>query len=58
MIDRCVCFNITFEELKNIAEEREIVDIEDLKDVVKCAMKCRLCEDYIIEMLRTGKTEF
>lgn len=57
MVDRCVCHEISFAELKTLAE-RDGLDIEGLKARGACCGGCALCEPYVRLMLRTGRTEF
>lgn len=58
MINRCVCFDITFEKLKSIAKEKNCLSIEELKTYVMFSNKCKLCLPYIETMLKTGETVF
>ncbi|PIQ28406.1 (2Fe-2S)-binding protein [bacterium (Candidatus Blackallbacteria) CG17_big_fil_post_rev_8_21_14_2_50_48_46] len=57
-IDRCVCFQKTFNELKALALEQGIREIEALQESILFGKKCKLCHPYIREMLKTGQTEF
>ncbi|MDX2116018.1 MAG: hypothetical protein SFZ24_10445 [Planctomycetota bacterium] len=57
VVDRCVCVNVTFERLREIART-EGADLEGLKDRTGCCSGCGLCEPYIRLMIRTGCTEF
>jgi len=57
-VNRCICSNISFEEIKKIAEKHDFSTVEELRDNGICANNCRLCERYISRMLQTGKTAF
>lgn len=47
MITHCICFNISFKE---ILERNENLD--------NICNKCRMCNPYIRESIKTGITEF
>src|SRR5688572_18061064 len=57
-IDRCVCFNITFAELKVYAQSRPGCTLADLRERFGCTRGCALCLPYIQAMLQTGRTTF
>lgn len=57
-IDRCICHKITFSEIKKIAEERNFSTIEELQKAKISSTNCKLCEPYVKQMLKTGKTVF
>lgn len=48
-VDRCICFNVSFEEIKNKIKEGIIM--EDIKKTIPCCTKCRLCTPYIERMM-------
>ncbi|MCC6425380.1 MAG: (2Fe-2S)-binding protein [Phycisphaerales bacterium] len=54
-VDRCVCHDITFERLKQLADERGI-DAAGLRELTGCGGGCGMCIPYIHVMLRTGQT--
>ncbi len=56
-IDRCVCRQIPFEELRDIAAE-ESLGLDALLDTTGCGSSCGLCVPYIQAMLATGRTTF
>jgi bacterioferritin-associated ferredoxin len=58
MIDRCVCFDLTFDRLKQVAENHDCKSIDELQTVVRFGHQCRLCHPYVEKMLRTGRTSF
>jgi bacterioferritin-associated ferredoxin len=50
-IDRCVCMERSFEELKRIAREQRC-DFDELRRRTGCGMGCGLCVPYVKAMLR------
>ena len=58
MVDRCLCFNKKFSQIKEIVDKNNIRDITELKKYVLFGDNCRLCLPYVERMLKTGKTEF
>lgn len=56
-VDRCVCHEVSFEQLKRLAESRGL-DLEGLKRETGCCTGCSMCEPYVRLMLRTGRTDF
>lgn len=58
MVTHCVCFNVSFADLKEVAEEEGITDIDELREIILCGANCRFCVPYIERMLRIGETEF
>lgn len=58
MINRCICSNISFENVKEIAKSEEYATVKDLQNNSVCCLHCELCRPYIEKMLETGKTSF
>ncbi len=58
MITRCICSDITFAELKDIADSTKSDSIDELKQHAQFGQNCKLCHPYVEKMLRTGDTEF
>ena len=56
-VDRCVCFEVTFERLKAYAD-RHGCGLEGLRDAFGCGKGCAMCVPYIERMLETGETAF
>jgi bacterioferritin-associated ferredoxin len=56
-IDRCVCFNIRFDELKQKLAERPAT-MDQVARRFGCGSCCGLCRPYIERMLETGETVF
>ncbi|MGF1670933.1 MAG: hypothetical protein ACFCU6_10815 [Balneolaceae bacterium] len=57
-INRCICHDISFAEIKEIAREKNISAIEELQHFNICSKGCMICRPYVAEVLRTGKTSF
>ncbi|MEX1055537.1 MAG: (2Fe-2S)-binding protein [Rhodothermales bacterium] len=57
-IDRCVCFQVRFSELKKVALKTGAGTIEELQQEVDFGLRCKLCHPYVNRMLRTGETVF
>ncbi len=56
-VDRCVCWDVPFEELRRL-HEREGLDLDALSRRTGCCTGCGSCEPYVRLMLRTGRTRF
>lgn len=56
-VTRCVCHNLSFDELKRRADA-ESLSLDELKERTRCATGCGMCEPYIQLMLLTGETRF
>lgn len=56
-VDRCVCHDVSFAELKRLAQDAG-ADIDELGRRTGCGTGCGMCVPYIREMLRTGRTRF
>jgi NAD(P)H-nitrite reductase large subunit len=56
-MDRCVCHDVTFAELKRHAEEHGAT-FADLQREFRCGTGCGLCAPYVRRMLRTGQVVF
>jgi len=57
-IDRCYCYQKTFETLKAVAEETGADSIAALQAHVVFGQNCQLCHPYVRRMLETGETVF
>ena len=58
MINRCVCYEVTFAELRDLAAERRLRTVEELRCAQDFAGNCRMCVPYVKKMLRTRETAF
>jgi len=58
LVNKCVCNDITFEEMKNIMKENNLKSIEELIKIKSVASNCKLCLPYIKKMIETGNTKF
>jgi bacterioferritin-associated ferredoxin len=57
-IDRCVCFHVTFAEIREFAASRVTTTEADVQDRFGCGQKCGTCVPYLRRTLRTGQTVF
>ncbi len=57
-IDRCICHDISFIEVKKIADERGYTSIEEVQEAGISSTSCKLCEPYLRAMFKTGETSF
>jgi bacterioferritin-associated ferredoxin len=57
-IDRCICHKITFREIKKIAHKHNISTLEELQKAKISSTNCKLCEPYVKQMLKDGRTSF
>jgi NAD(P)H-nitrite reductase large subunit len=53
-VRQCVCFEKTFQELK----EAGVLTLSEVIERFGCTTGCGLCKPYILRMLETGETEF
>lgn len=58
MVNRCICSNITFAEVKIIADRENFRTVKELQENQVCCRHCELCRPYVQEMLNTGDTSF
>lgn len=56
-IDRCVCFDVTFAALKELAG-RTGADLEELSRRTGCCTGCGMCRPYVRLMLESGRVRF
>lgn len=57
-VDRCICHQIRFEEIKKMADEKDLHKVKDLQNAGICSTNCQLCVPYIKMMFETGETSF
>lgn len=57
-IDRCVCFNVPFSTLKEVAKAHACPSIPALQEHVRFGLNCKLCHPYVERMLETGEVVF
>ncbi len=57
-IERCVCSDRTFAELRAIAGAADARTIDELQRRVEFGRGCGLCRPYVRRMLRTGEVVF
>ena len=56
-IDRCVCADMTFESLKQLAQKNNW-PLDVLMDKTTAGQNCGLCRPYLARCMRTGQTVF
>lgn len=57
-IDRCVCYQQKFADLKVVANREGCRSLEALQEHIVFGQNCQLCHPYVRRMLETGDTEF
>jgi len=57
-INRCICFNTKFEDLKKILDESKLKTIAELQEKEDFGFACGMCIPYIVKMIKTGETSF
>jgi bacterioferritin-associated ferredoxin len=57
-VDRCVCMNVTFAQMKAHIERSGERELDDLRKRFGCGRGCALCVPYLRAMLATGRTSF
>lgn len=58
IVNRCICYDVFFEKLKEVAEETGAQTIEELQEHIDFGLNCGMCVMYVAKMLETGDTEF
>lgn len=58
MVDKCVCSDRKFSDMKSIIDREKISTIEGLRRRIMFGINCGLCLPYISMIFTTGKTEF
>ncbi|MDX1671364.1 MAG: (2Fe-2S)-binding protein [Balneolaceae bacterium] len=57
-VDKCLCHNRSFEEIRRLAEEDSCDSVEQLQAADLCGRGCGLCIPYVEILLETGQTSF
>ncbi len=58
MIDRCICFDKTFGDMKKIIDEHGFSSINELNSIIPFDENCGICRPYVQLVIQTGKTSF
>ena len=58
VVDRCVCFDVSFAEIRNWAGDRECTTLSCVRDEFGCTDGCGLCRPFIRRVLETGEVAF
>ncbi|MEO1009050.1 MAG: (2Fe-2S)-binding protein [Planctomycetota bacterium] len=54
-VDRCVCFDRSFEELRDVARTEDL-SLDQLSERTNCCRGCGMCKPYVRVVLSTGRT--
>ena len=57
-VQKCICHDRTFEEIKDYSESNGYEELEELQADHYCSCSCGFCVPYIELMFKTGETEF
>lgn len=57
-VDRCICHEITFAEIKRIATEKKLDYVKEIQENGIACTNCKLCVPYVELVLKTGETVF
>jgi len=57
-ITHCICSDVSFAELKEVADAKQITDWEKLQQDRPFGRSCKLCVPYVKQMLLDGRTVF
>lgn len=58
MVSRCVCFDVSFEEMKQIIDRTGARNLDELRAHIEFGQKCELCVPYVKKVCETGETSF
>ncbi len=58
MVTKCVCFDIPFSTMKEVAAAHRSKTPEALQRHLHFGENCKLCRPYVEKMLETGETKF
>ena len=57
-VTRCVCSNITFATLKDVADKKNLKSVRALQAEREFGKSCKLCVPYVKQMLVDGRVSF
>lgn len=57
-VNRCICHQVSFIEIKKIAEAKNLKTLEEIQAAKISCTQCKLCIPYVKMMLKTGKVSF
>ncbi|MBT4603938.1 MAG: (2Fe-2S)-binding protein [Bacteroidetes Order II. Incertae sedis bacterium] len=57
-IKSCICSNVSFVELKAIADQKKVKSIYEIQQDRPFGRSCKLCIPYVRQMLKDGRTSF
>ena len=58
MVTRCVCFDVSFAQMKKLIDAHDLRSIEELRAHIQFGEKCKLCAPFVERIFDSGETEF
>ncbi len=58
LIDRCVCYEVSFETLAAVADRSGAETLEEVQREITFGHDCCRCHPYVRRMLQCGETVF
>jgi bacterioferritin-associated ferredoxin len=58
IISHCICHEISFQSIKEMADKLNITDIAELQRELDFGLNCSMCLPYVNRTLKTGETKF
>ena len=58
IFDRCQCSGMTFDQIKQAAQQMNIRSVKGLRNRLPMGAYCSGCAPFVREMLKTGQTVF
>lgn len=55
---KCLCHGVKFSKLKTLAQQYNVTSLEELRRYALFGTNCKRCIPYVLETLKSGKTEF
>lgn len=53
MVDRCICHNVTFTRIAELAAQG--LSLDDISSKTRCCTGCGMCEAYVQVVIATGR---
>jgi len=58
LVNKCVCHNMSFVDVKKYIEVHQIQTVRELQAADICSTKCKMCEPYVELVIKTDEVEF
>jgi bacterioferritin-associated ferredoxin len=58
MVTHCICFVVSFEELKRVIDQTGARNVGELQTHIQFGEKCQMCVHYVEQIFKTGETAF